>query len=135
MYQMKTKTNDKDVLEYINTFSDERKGDIYTLLELFTKISGYAPKMFGDSIIGFGSYDYKYASGHSGTAPLAAFALRKNNITIYFNIYDEKRSLYLDKLGKHKASVGCIYINKLSDIDISVLEELIRYSISNIKKV
>jgi hypothetical protein len=135
MYQMKTKTNDKDVLEYVNTFSDERKEDIYTLLELFTKVSGYSPKMFGDSIIGFGSYDYKYASGHSGTAPLASFSPRKNNITIYFSIYDENRLLYLDKLGKHKSSVGCIYINKLSDIDIKVLEELIRYSISNIKKV
>ena len=135
MYQMKTKTNDKDVLEYINTFSNEQKADIYILLDLFTKISGYTPKMFGDSIIGFGSYDYKYASGHSGTAPLASFAPRKKNITIYFNIYDDKRTLYLGKLGKHKASVGCLYINKLSDIDIVVLEEIIRYSISNIKKV
>ncbi len=128
MYQIKTKINDNDVLKYIEKFDIKRHDDIYKLLDIYTKVSGSSPKMFGNSIIGFGSYHYKYASGHEGIAPIISFAPRKNNITIYCAVGDPIREEYLTKLGKHKSSVGCIYINKLSDINIDVLESLIKHS-------
>ncbi len=134
MYQIKTKINDNDVSQFISNIDDKRKDDVTILLKLFTKVSGYSPKMFGDSIIGFGSYKYKYESGHSGVAPLLSFSPRKSNITIYIAMYDKKREAYLNRLGKHKASVGCLYINKLSDINLSVLEELLEHSIYVTKK-
>ena len=82
--------------------------------------------MWGPSIIGFGKYHYRYASGHEGDAPLAAFSPRKTALTFYFMLPDGKREELLAKLGKHKTGKGCVYVNKLSDIDTAVLKEMIR---------
>ena len=95
-----------------------------------TEVTGEEAKMWGPSIIGFGKYHYRYASGHEGDAPLAAFSPRKTALTFYFMLPDGKREELLAKLGKHKTGKGCVYVNKLSDIDTAVLKEMIREDIA-----
>ncbi|MHA7962512.1 DUF1801 domain-containing protein [Paenibacillus sp. CAU 1782] len=136
MYELKTVVNDNSVIEFIEQVqSDKKREDAYRLLDLFTETTGFEAKMWGPSIIGFGSYHYKYASGHEGDAPLVGFSPRKGKISLYFAPGDEARSELLDKLGKHTSGKACVYINKVSDIDTSVLQELIRHSVQFLKSV
>ncbi|MFD1778539.1 DUF1801 domain-containing protein [Fredinandcohnia salidurans] len=131
MYELKTKENDASVIEFIESVeSPKKKEDAYKLLDIFTEASGYPAKMWGTSIIGFGSYHYKYASGHEGDAPLVGFSPRKAKISLYFATGDTKREELLEKFGKHTTGKACVYINKIADIDIDVLKELITQSIT-----
>ncbi|MFC0014138.1 MULTISPECIES: DUF1801 domain-containing protein [Allobacillus] len=135
MYELKTKENDRSVIEFIESVESEKKReDAYRLLDLFTETSGYEAKMWGPSIIGFGSYHYKYDSGHEGDAPLVGFSPRKARFSLYLATGDTKRDELLGKLGKHKAGKACIYVNKLQDIDTDVLKQLINQSIDFLKE-
>ncbi|WP_053217050.1 DUF1801 domain-containing protein [Virgibacillus senegalensis] len=131
MYELKTKENDRSVLEFIDAVDHpKKKEDAYRLLDLFTETTGYQAKMWGTSIIGFGAYHYKYASGHEGDAPLVGFSPRKARISLYMATGDPDRGALLDKLGKHKAGKACVYINKLDDIDREVLKQMITQSVA-----
>lgn len=130
MYEQKTKENDESVKEFIDRVEQPRKReDSYRLLDIFFETTGYEAKMWGESIIGFGSYHYKYKSGHEGDAPLVGFSPRKAKISLYFATGDTKREELLKRFGKHTAGKACVYINKVNDIDIEVLKELIRQSV------
>ncbi|MCC3372451.1 DUF1801 domain-containing protein [Cohnella sp. REN36] len=96
-----------------------KREDAYRLLDLFTETTGYPAKMWGPSIVGFGSYHYKYESGHEGDAPLVGFSPRKARISLYFATGDPEREALLQKFGKHQAGKGCVYINRLADIDVT----------------
>lgn len=128
MSELKTKVNDSSVDDFINAVEDETKRkDSFELVELFSRITGQEPKMWGSSIIGFGQYHYKSErSTQEGDWPLTGFSPRKQNLSLYLTVAGyEKYAPLLGKLGKHKAGKGCLYINKLSDVDRSVLEKLI----------
>jgi Domain of unknown function (DU1801) len=130
MYELKTKENDNSVLEFIEAVdSPKKKEDAYKLLDIFTETTGYPAKMWGPSIIGFGSYHYKYASGHEGDAPLVGFSPRKAKISLYFATGDTEREKLLNDFGKHTTGKACVYINKIADIDVDVLKALIQQSI------
>lgn len=130
MYEQKTKETDADVVEFIESVdSPKKREDAYRLLEIFEHTSGYEAKMWGDSIIGFGSYHYVYASGHEGDAPLVGFSPRKAKISLYFATGDQERQALLDDFGKHTTGKACVYINKVDDIDVEVLKKLITRSI------
>lgn len=130
MYEPKTKETDKDVFEFIENIDHPKKReDASKLLQIFEETTGYPAKMWGPSIIGFGSYHYVYASGHSGDAPLVGFSPRKAKISLYFATGDTEREPLLAKLGKHTSGKACVYVNKLDDIDVDVLKALINRSI------
>ncbi|MBX4146183.1 DUF1801 domain-containing protein [Paenibacillus sp. FSL W7-1279] len=135
MYEQKTKETDHSVVEFIEQVdSPKKREDAYRLLEIFEETSGFPAKMWGPSIIGFGSYHYRYATGHEGDAPLVGFSPRKAKISLYFAPGDEKREELLPSFGKHTAGKGCVYINKVADIDVEVLKQLIRESIAFLNK-
>lgn len=130
MAESKMKENDNSVTEFIeNVENEKKKADAYQLLEIFEEVTGYKAKMWGPSIIGFGSYHYKYASGHEGDAPLAGFSPRKAKHTLYLAYESEEREQMLENFGKYTKSKACIYVNKLADIDINVLKKLIKQSV------
>jgi hypothetical protein len=137
MAKNKTAATENNVLDFINTFvTDETKrNDAFELIRITQKATGFEPKMWGPSIIGFGSYHYKYESGHEGDAPLAGFSPRKAEISLYVYLTPEDREELLSKLGKHKAAKGCIYIKKLSDIDTEILQKMILLSVRNLNKL
>jgi len=131
MYELKTKETDSSVIEFIEAVDHPKKReDAYLLLDLFTETTGYPAKMWGPSIIGFGSYHYKYASGHEGDAPLVGFSPRKAKISLYFAPGLSQRVALLQDLGKHTSGKGCVYINKVADIQVEVLKALIHQSIT-----
>ncbi|WP_408010927.1 DUF1801 domain-containing protein [Pseudalkalibacillus sp. A8] len=131
MYELKTRENDNSVIEFIeNVDSVKKREDAYRLLDIFTETTGYKAKMWGPSIIGFGSYHYKYESGHEGDAPLVGFSPRKAKISLYLAPGDTKRDELLKKFGKHTTGKACVYINKTEDIDEAVLKELIIQSVT-----
>jgi len=134
MAKNKTTVTDASVEEFINTFADseQKKQDSFELLKIMQEVSGYEPKMYGPSIIGFGKYHYKYDSGHEGVAPLVGFSPRKAAISFYiYSGYmgDAQQDKILERFGKFKMGKGCIYVKKLSDINIDVLKELMRRNI------
>ncbi|MBK9175179.1 MAG: DUF1801 domain-containing protein [Flavobacteriales bacterium] len=113
--------------------SEAVRDDCRTLMKLMHELTGEAPYMYGPTIIGFGTYHYKYASGHEGDAPLLAFSPRKPELVIY--LYSEELGPELmAKLGKHKATKGCVYVKRLDDIDMGVLKKLFVKSIALVKK-
>jgi hypothetical protein len=129
-YEAKTKETDSSVLEFIeNVESAKKREDAYQLLDIFTEVTGYEAKMWGPSIIGFGTYHYKYASGHEGDAPLAGFSPRKAKISLYFATGDTDREVLLSQFGKHEAAKACVYINKVADINVDILKALISQSV------
>ena len=131
-YEPKTKPTEVSVEKFIEEIPQpQKKEDAYALVALFAEVTGEEAKMWGPSIIGFGKYHYRYASGHEGDAPLAAFSPRKTALTFYFMLPDGKREELLAKLGKHKTGKGCVYVNKLSDIDTAALKEMIREDIAH----
>lgn len=132
MYELKTKETDHSVIEFIETFveSSKKREDAYRLLDIFTETTGFPAKMWGPSIIGFGSYHYVYKTGHEGDAPLAGFSPRKAKISLYFATGDEKRDELLKDFGKHTSGKACVYINKVADIDVEVLKALITQSVT-----
>ncbi|PGV63521.1 hypothetical protein COD94_15240 [Bacillus cereus] len=135
MYKLKTKETNNTVIEFIESVENLKKREnAYQLLDIFTETTGYTAKMWGPSIIGFGTYHYKYASGHEGDAPLVGFSPRKAKISLYFAAGDPKREELLKNFGKYTSGKSCIYINKMTDIDSNVLKALIKQSISFLKE-
>ena len=135
MAKNKTIETKSSVIEYLNSISDEkRRKDCTEIIELAKKTTGFEPKMWGTAIVGFGSYHYKYASGHEGDAPLLGLASRANAITLYLGTHFEQREELLQKFGKHKTGKGCIYIQKLEDIDTDVLRIMVKNSFEHTKR-
>lgn len=131
MPENKTKETEASVFDFIqNVDNEQKRKDSFALIEIMKEVSGFEPKMWGPSIIGFGSYHYKYQSGHEGDAPLIGFSPRKNAISLYFScdVNGEHPEL-LTKLGKFKTGKGCLYVNKLSDVNIEILKQLAKDSI------
>jgi len=140
MAELKTLKNDNPVEDFLNQIENQTKReDSFKLLALMQELTGEEPKMWGDSIIGFGEYHYRYASGHEGDAALVGFSPRKQNLTLYLmgcyiNPDDTSYDQLFQKLGKHKTGKSCLYINKLSDVDIEILERLITRSYEDMLK-
>ncbi|MGG5791471.1 DUF1801 domain-containing protein [Bacillus nitratireducens] len=135
MYKLKTKETNNSVIEFIESVENLKKREnAYQLLDIFTETTGYTAKMWGPSIIGFGTYHYKYASGHEGDAPLVGFSPRTAKISLYFATGDPKREELLKNFGKYTYGKSCIYINKIADIDSNVLKALIKQSVSFLKE-
>ena len=127
----KTKVTEIQVSDFINSFVDDKqkREDSLQLIELMKKWSGFEPKMWGPTIIGFGSYHYKYASGHEGDCLLIGFSPRKKAFSLYVYTPQQNNTELLHKLGKFKMGKACIYINKLLDVDLDVLEVLCKSTI------
>lgn len=134
MAKNKTKYTSENVLDFVESFAntEQKKLDSYQLIEILEELTGEKAKMWGPTIIGFGNYHYKYKSGHEGDAPVLAFSPRKKALTLYIYSDTEKSKEIITNLGKFKQTKGCIYVNKLSDININVLRELCTESIKYI---
>jgi hypothetical protein len=132
MAELKTQKTDASVEDYLNAVEDERKRkDAFAILDLMREVTGEEPAMWGPSIIGFGSYRYKYASGRDAEWFLTGFAPRKRDLTLYImSGFDDYDALLAD-LGKHKTGKSCLYVNKLDDIDLDVLRELVKQSVAH----
>lgn len=136
MAQNKTTENNSNVAEYLNTITLEDKvKDAFELIKIFEEASTFKAKMWGNAIVGFGSYHYKYDSGREGDAPLTGFSPRKDSFALYLSSQFENREQLLDKLGKHKTGKACVYFKKLSDIDVGILKKIIENSITNIQSM
>src|SRR6187549_1339670 len=122
--QNKTAETNVDVTEFINSFVDkqEKKQDSFRLVELMQEWSGFEPKMWGPTIIGFGTYHYKYASGYEGDAPLIGFSPRKAEFSLYVASSEHSNKDLLDNLGKYRMAKACIYFKKLDDLNLDTLE-------------
>ncbi len=131
----KTKPTDSSITDFINAVTDANKrADSWTLVDMITRITGFPPVMWGPSIIGFGSYHYRYDSGREGDSPLAGFSPRKDSIVVYTAVFDGREHL-LSSLGKHKTGKCCVYIKRLSDIDIEVLGQLVAASMEHVQRM
>ena len=130
MAENKTKETEASVADFIASVeNDQRRKDAETLIPLFRRLSGREPKMWGPSMIGFGSYHYKYESGREGDMLLTGFSPRKSNLAFYVGAGRADPEL-MKKLGKHKTGASCLYVNKLADIEMDVLEQLIAADIA-----
>ena len=134
MSTLKTRKTKASVKKFLDSVNEEgKRQDSFTILEIMKEITGDEPAMWGPSIIGFGSYHYKYKSGREGDWFLTGFSPRKQSLTLYLHSgFDQYESL-LESLGKHKTGKSCLYINKLDDVDTSVLKELIIKSVNHLK--
>jgi hypothetical protein len=132
MAELKTQKTDASVEEYLNAVEDEgKRKDSFAILDLMREVTGEEPAMWGSSIIGFGSYRYKYASGREGEWFVTGFAPRKRNLTLYImSGFDDYDALLAD-LGKYKTGKSCLYVNKLEDIDLDTLRELVKRSVAH----
>jgi hypothetical protein len=135
MTEQKTRPNDQSVEAFLNGVEDEKKRqDSFALLKLFSEATGEAPRMWGDSIVGFGEYHYRYASGREGDSPLTGFSPRKQALTLYIMAGFEQYSALLSRLGKFKTGKACLYVKKLEDIDLTALKELVKLSAEHIAR-
>ncbi len=134
MTENKTKPTGTDVDAFIETVDHPtRKADAIRLKELMTRISGEEAVLWGDSLIGFGTYHYKYESGREGDFFLTGFSPRKTSLSLYIQGVFPERDEILSRLGKHKTGRACVYVNKLADVDLDVLEELISTSLVHMR--
>ncbi len=135
MSELKTKQTEQSVKSFIGGLSDvQMRDDSMKLVDLMSAITKQPPKMWGNSIVGFGSYTYKYASGRTGEWFLTGFSPRKQNLTLYFmSGFDEMADL-LEKLGKHKTGKSCLYIKQLSELHLPTLKKMIRFSAKHAEK-
>lgn len=134
MAELKTKPNKLSVEKFLNSVKDEKKkADSFKVLELMKKITKEEPVMWGPSIVGFGKYHYKYASGREGEFFVTGFSPRKQNLTLYIMSGFKKYDGLMKKLGKYKTGSSCLYINKLEDVDLKVLKSLITESVKYMK--
>jgi len=136
MSEIKTRLNDKDLDEFLNSIENRKRSeDTNKIIDIMKKVTSHEPKMWGDSIIGFDTYHYKYKTGREGDWLAIGVAPRKQNISLYLmNGFNEYEDL-LSKLGKHKVGKACLYINKIEDINIKILEELIAKSYKSVKEM
>lgn len=133
--ELKTKENDASVEAFIANQSEEVAADCRAIMKLMKKITGEEPRMWGASIVGFGRYHYKGASGREGEWMLTGFSPRKANLSLYILTGLDKSTAQLKKLGKHSAGKGCLYFKRLSDVDAKVLEELIVKGVKGLEKM
>ena len=135
MAKNKTIETKTSVAGFLKAIKDEKKRkDFSAIIDVISEHTGLEPKMWGTSIVGFGSYHYKYESGREGDAPLAGIASRANAITFYLGSDFDKREELLSKFGKHKIGGGCIHIQKLDDIDAGILIKMVKNSIKHRQK-
>ena len=136
MTQNKTVKTDASVDEFIASIAHPiRRQDAAVLVDLFSKVTGYAPKMWGDSIVGFGQYHYRYATGREGDFLATGFSPRKSNLSIYIMPGYGDFADILQNLGKHKLGKSCLYVNKLADIDLDVLAQLITAGLERLDQI
>lgn len=134
MAEIKTKATKVSVKKFIDAVDDEQKRkDSYELIRIMKKITKEEPKMWGPSIIGFGKYEYRYESGQGGEMCITGFSPRKATFSIYLLAGKSKSEDLFKKLGKYKMGKACLYVKKLSDIDVKILEKLIKVSVDAIK--
>lgn len=135
MSDPKTRPTDQDVDLFLDNLVDpQQRQDSRTIAEIMREITGAAPRMWGDSIVGFGSYHYRYASGREGDWPLTGFSPRKHNLTLYLSYGFDQHSKLLERLGKYKVGKACLYLKRLGDVDLIVLRELIRQSVEQVTR-
>ena len=135
MAKNKTKPTGASVEDYIASRANpQQRTDCRELMVLFKKVTGHSPRMWGPSIVGYGSYRYTYESGRTGEAPLAGFAIRGRELVVYLVAEGEKQRSLLSKLGKHKMGKACLYFKQLADLDKSVLEKLVVGCIADVRR-
>lgn len=134
MAENKTTPNDQNVEHFLNAIADEQKRtDSFRVLELMKQVTGMEPKMWGSSIVGFGSYHYRYESGREGDMIIAGFSPRKQNLTIYNMGSIEQHDDLFKQLGKYTLGKGCLYIKRLDDVELPTLKRLIEESVKHVK--
>ena len=130
MAELKTKQTTASVTKFLNKVADKtRREDCFAVLDMMRDITKEEPAMWGSSIVGFGRHRYKYASGHEGEWPVAAFSPRKNDLTLYLTPGFEDATDLMERLGKYKTGKSCLYLKKLADVDAKVLKQLIAASV------
>jgi hypothetical protein len=135
MAENKTKFTDASVEDYIDSRANaQQRADCRELMAMFKRITRRSPKMWGPSIVGYGSFRYTYESGRTGEAPLAAFAIRGRDLAVYVWPDGEEQRSLLSKLGKHKMAKSCLYFRQLTDVDRSTLERIVVASIADVKR-
>ncbi len=135
MAENKTQRNDGDVLAYLESVSNKRRReDSLVVLEMMGEVTGEPAELWGTSIVGFGSYHFKYESGREGDFMITGFAPRKQALTLYIMGGFERHEELLGKLGKHKTGSSCLYINKLADVDLDVLREIVAESVAHMRR-
>lgn len=135
MSENKTKPTDASVENYIASRANEQQGtDCQELMALMEMVIQQSPRMWGPSIVGYGSYRYTYESGRTGEAPLAAFAIRGRELVVYLDCEGDRQNSLLSKLGKHKMGKACLYFKRLADLDKSVLKQLVTISVAEVRR-
>jgi hypothetical protein len=135
MAEPKTKQTTASVGDFIDRVPDEsRRKDCRALIKIMRQATGVPPKMWGPSIVGFGTYHYKYASGREGDSPLVGFSPRKQDLTLYIMPGFDRYPELMTKLGKHKTGKVCLYIKRLADVDMDVLQKLVETSVKHTKR-
>jgi hypothetical protein len=134
MAEPKTKPTNESVEDFLNRVTEaERREDCFAVAKIMEEITGEKPKMWGPSIVGFGSYHYKYASGREGDWPMTGFSPRKKDLTLYLMMGFEKHEELMKTLGKHSGGNSCLYIKRLSDVHIPTLKKLIKTSVKELE--
>jgi hypothetical protein len=135
MAEAKTKPTGASVADYIaSRASDEQRADCKALMAMFARVTGEKPRMWGPSIVGYGSYRYTYPSGTTGTAALTGFAIRGKELVVYLAAEDEEQVALLARLGKHRMGKACLYFRRLTDLDAAVLEQLVAGSVAEVER-
>lgn len=135
MTENKTKPTDASIEDYIASRASPQQGaDCRVLMALLRKVTRQSPRMWGPSIVGYGSYRYTYESGRTGEAPLTGFAIRGRELVVYLMAEDDRQKALLAKVGKHKMGKSCLYFKQLADLDKSVLEQLVAGSVAELKR-
>src|SRR4026209_953307 len=135
MAEAKTKPTNQSVEDFLNQVSDEeRRADCFAVAKIMEEITGEKPAMWGPSIVGFGTYHYKYASGREGDWPRTGFSPRKKDLTVYLMMGYAIHVELMEKLGKHTGAKSCLYIKRLSDIHVPTLKKLIKVSLKDLKE-
>lgn len=136
MAEMKTKPTGASVKAFLDAVEDEaRRKDAKALAALMKRVTGCSPKMWGPSIVGYGSYHYEYASGHSGDMCLVGFSPRRGELSVYLMVVGEEGEKLFAALGKHRRGKACLYIRRLADVDLAVLEQLVARSFAETRRL
>ena len=135
MAENKTKPTDASVEDYIASRANaQQRTDCRELMVLLKKVTRHSPRMWGPSMVGYGSYRYTYESGRTGEAPLAGFAIRGRELVVYLLAEEDRQKSLLSKLGKHKMGKSCLYFKQLTDLDKSVLKQLVTNSVAEVRR-
>ena len=135
MARNKTTFTGASVEEYlVSRASDRQRDDCTALMAMLQRLTGEAPRMWGPSIVGYGLYRYTYDSGHSGEAPVVGFAIRGRDIVVYLSADDDAQRALLARLGRHSMGKSCLYVRRLADLDLTVLEQLVVNSLAHIER-